>query len=357
MYQERIRRFQGHLRADNLDSFIISRLVHIRYLCGFSGDTGLLIVDTKRAYLLCDSRFHEQAKREVKGAKVILTKSIPLVDLKDLKQFHGRNRRYGYEIDYLTCGELKTLGENLGDVLLIPVSNSVESLAIIKDKAEFELVRKAVNIADTAYDRILGYVRPGLRENEVCAELEYQMKMLGSDKPSFDTIVASGYRSAMPHGVASDKKIAKGDFVIFDFGATYKGYVSDITRTIVMGRATSRQKKTYNIVLKAQLAAIKKVKAGVNGPVVDSAARDIIDKAGYKKCFGHGTGHGIGIYIHVQPNLGPRSKDILKKGMIVTIEPGIYIPDWGGVRIEDDVLVTNSGCRVLNKAPKNLLEV
>jgi Xaa-Pro aminopeptidase len=183
------------------------------------------------------------------------------------------------------------------------------------------------------------------------------MKMLGAEKPAFDTIVASGYRSALPHGVASEKKIAKGDFVTFDFGAWYKGYVADITRTVVMGKATVRQKKIYNTVLRANQAAIRKVKSGVSGFDVDKAARSVIKRAGYSKYFGHGTGHGIGIYVHVGPNAGPRSKDILKRGMVVTIEPGIYIPKWGGVRIEDDVLVTNTGSRVLTSAPKKLLEL
>jgi Xaa-Pro aminopeptidase len=279
------------------------------------------------------------------------------MELKNLSQFHGRNKRYGYEAEYLTCDELRIVQESLGDVLLVPTTNAGSQLSVIKEKSEIELIQEAVDISDIAFERILGYLKPGLRENEVCAELEYQMKMLGSEKPAFATIIASGYRSAVPHGVASEKKIARGDFVTFDFGATYKGYVSDLTRTIVVGKATSRQKKIYEVVRRAQLAAIKKVKAGVSGLAVDSAARKIIENAGYKKYFTHGTGHGIGIYIHVSPNCGPKSTDTLRRGMVITIEPGIYIPKWGGVRIEDDVVVTNKGGKVMNKAPKKLLEV
>lgn len=357
MHRERIQKFQKIMNSDNLDGFVISRMANIRYLCGFTGDTGLLIITPKKAYMLCDSRFFEAAKKEVKGAQVFLTKGIPLNELKEFKQFQGKNARYGYEADYLLCSQLDTLREGLPNALLVSTKATVDVLSTFKDKGEIELIQKAVDIADTAFDRILGYVKPGLRELEVCAELEYQMKMLGSDKPGFDTIIASGYRSAYPHGVASKKKIAKGDFVTFDFGASYLGYVSDITRTIVMGKATSRQKKIYSLVLRAQLAAIKKVKPGAHGKVIDAAARNIIDKAGYRKNFGHGTGHGIGIYVHVQPSLGPKSTDSMKPGMIVTVEPGIYIPNWGGVRIEDDVLVTNKGGKVLNKAPKNLLEL
>jgi len=364
MYSTRIKKFQKFIKKENLDGFIVSPLAvdvvgpyNIRYLCGFSGDTGLLIVTLKTAYLLCDSRFHEQARKEVRGARVIATESYPVTALKELTQFQGRNIRYGFEPENLTFGQLDLIKQNLGDVLMVPVDGAVEYLSIIKDKFEVELIQKAIDITDTAFERILGYLKPGLRENEVCAELEYQMKMLGSTKPAFDTIIASGYRSALPHGLASQKKLASGDFVTFDFGATYKGYVADMTRTVVVGKATDRQKKVYNAVLKAQKAAIRKVKPGVSCKSIDTTARNSIEKAGYKKYFNHGTGHGIGIYIHVKPSLSSRSNDVLKKGMVVTVEPGIYIPGWGGVRIEDDILVTAMGSKVLNSSPKKLLEV
>jgi Xaa-Pro aminopeptidase len=196
-----------------------------------------------------------------------------------------------------------------------------------------------------------------VRERELAAELEYQMMMLGSEKPAFETIVASGYRSAMPHGVASDKKVQKGDLITFDFGATVNGYVSDITRTVVVGKASPRQKKIYEIVLKAQLAGIKKVRAGLTGEQVDAVCRKIITRAGYGKNFGHGTGHGIGYFIHLGPRVSFLSKDKLKVNNVITIEPGIYLSGWGGVRIEDDVVVTKNGCKVLNKAEKKLLEL
>jgi Xaa-Pro aminopeptidase len=364
MYRERIKRFQKYLKSENLDGFIVAshavdiiQPFNIRYLCGFSGDTGLLIIRPKSAHFLCDGRFHEQARNEVKGARVIPTKSYPAHELKNLTQFHGKNKRYGYEAEYLSCGDLQAIKGGLSDVLMVPTRGAVTELSIIKDKYEIELIQKAVDISDTAFVRILGYLKPGIREIEVAAELEYQMKMLGSEKAAFPTIVASGYRSALPHGVASRKKIARGDFVTFDFGATYEGYVSDLTRTVVIGKATGRQKKIYNTVLRAQKAAIRKIKPGVEGKTVDAAARKVIEKAGFKKYFNHGTGHGIGIYIHVSPSLGSKSVDRLKKGMVVTVEPGIYIPKWGGVRIEDDVVVTGTGCRILNEAPKNMLEV
>lgn len=361
MYKMRIRKIHEYIRKENLDGFIVSRLVNIRYLCGFKGSfgefSGLLIIQPNGACLLVDFRYREQAKKEAKGAKIIVTKADVITELKDLVQFHGKNMKYGYESDYLTCRELQRIQSGLGGVLLLPTVDAIELFSAIKDDTEISLLQKAVDISDTAFERILGYIRPGLKESEIRAELEYQMVCLGSEAPAFETIIASGYRSAMPHGAASEKKIKQGDFVTLDFGASYKGYVSDITRTIIIGKATSRQKRIYDIVLKAQLLAIRKVRAGIAGSLVDKTARDYIKKAGHGKNFGHGTGHGIGIYVHSKPSVGPRSQDILAKGMVITVEPGIYIPKWGGVRIEDDVVVTTRGCRIMNKAPKILLEV
>ncbi len=362
MSRERIKKFQDWIKKENLDGFIVRRHESMRYLCGFSGGSpaepdGILIIKQKSADFVTDFRYFEQARKELKGARLIQAERDAIGSLKTEKKFQGKNLKYGFEPEYMSCSEKKRFQENLGDSILIPFDGAVEMLSIIKDKSEVAMIQKACDISDAAFERILGYVKPGLRESEVCAELEYQMMMLGSEKAAFETILASGYRSALPHGSASTKKIAKGDFVTFDFGATYGGYVSDMTRTVVMGKATARQKKVYNTVKKAQLAGVKKVKLGVSGQAVDAAARKIVDNAGFKKYFRHGTGHGIGMYVHMKPSAGPVSKDILKSGMVLTVEPGIYFPGWGGVRIEDDVLVTNSGCRVLNSSPKKLLEL
>jgi Xaa-Pro aminopeptidase len=245
----------------------------------------------------------------------------------------------------------------LPDALLLNADSVLSDLGWVKDNAELINIEKACQIADRSFERILAIIKPGVRESDVAAELEYQMLMLGSERPAFETIIASGYRAAMPHGVASRKRIEKGDFVTLDFGATVGGSVSDITRTIVVGKATPRHKKIYSIVLRAQLAGIRRVKAGINAKLVDAACRVPIARAGYGKNFGHSTGHGIGIFIHMGPRVSELSTDKLMVGNIITIEPGIYISGWGGVRIEDDVLVTRSGGKVLTKAPKNLLEL
>ncbi|SYZ73853.1 Uncharacterized peptidase YqhT [Candidatus Zixiibacteriota bacterium] len=357
MYPERIKRIQAFLKTENLDGLVVTRAASLRYLSGFSSPDAVLVVQTGRADFLTDFRYIDQSKEEVRGAKITITVGDCIGGLKNQKQLQGRHLRYGYEPEYLTCDNLTRIQNELPGALLIPINNAVEQFAVTKDKIEIGYIRKAAQIADTAFERILNYIRPGIRENEIRAELEYQMMTLGSERPAFDTIVASGYRSGMPHGVASEKKIAKGDFVTMDFGATYNGYCCDITRTVVMGKASPRQKRIYNLVLKAQKAAIDKVKAGVSGKAIDLAARNIIDRAGFKKNFGHGTGHGIGLFIHSKPSVSTRSQDIMKRGMVITVEPGIYISGWGGVRIEDDVVVTTTGGSILNRAPKFLLEL
>jgi Xaa-Pro aminopeptidase len=280
-----------------------------------------------------------------------------ITNQKTLTSVCGRNARLGFAAEYLTVAARERMQAALPGALLIPADYLFAQLGWVKDGEEIANIRKAVAISDEAFKRILPLIKPGIREIELAAEMEYQMLMLGSEKPAFETIIASGPRSAMPHGVASRRKIKNGEFITLDFGATVNGYVSDITRTVVVGKASARHKKIYNWVLKAQLAGIKKVKAGVMAREVDKVCRTIINKSGYGKTFGHGTGHGIGYYIHVGPGLSSLSNDKLMPNNVVTIEPGIYIQGFGGVRIEDDVLVTARGGVVLNRAEKKLLEL
>jgi Xaa-Pro aminopeptidase len=357
MPQSRINDLRRKMQAANLDALILTNMPQIRYLTGFTGDTAVLVMTRSKTSLLVDFRFADQSRREAKGASVTVTKTDCYGGLKDSPLLGGSNLRVGFSGTFVPVTLRDRLASMLPNAILINADAVLGELGWEKDAPELANIRKAAAIADTAFERVLSIVRPGVGENELAAELEYQMVMLGSEKPAFDTIVASGYRSAMPHGVASKKRVAKGDFVTFDFGATVGGSVCDITRTVVVGKATQRHKKVYGIVLKAQLAGIRKVRAGIGGKEVDTACRDIIAKAGYGKEFGHGTGHGIGIFIHMGPRVSSLSTDKLKPGNVITIEPGIYIPGWGGVRIEDDVVVTRSGGVVLNKAPKNLLEL
>lgn len=364
MMKARIDKVKAYLTRENLDAAFIffpldtgNFFPNVRYLTGFSGSMGAVFVTRKSSTFISDFRYIDQAKKQVKGSKVVILRKNPIAALADIKEAQQKNMRIAIEAHRLTLDQKNQLAKILPDAILVETTDVVENLAICKDQAEINNIKKAVAISDEAFKRILGYVKPGLTEKEVAAELEYQMKILGASREAFETIVASGYRSAMPHGVASNKKLKKGEFVTFDFGALYDGYCSDITRTIVLGKATSRQKKIYDIVLRANLAGIKKVKAGVSGKAVDDAARKIIVKAGYGSKFGHGTGHGIGLAVHAGPRITPLSDDILKSGMVLTIEPGIYISGWGGVRIEDDLVVRPKGSLVLNKSTKKLLEL
>lgn len=357
MPTSRLNNLKAKLRQDNLDGLVITDPSQIRYLTGFSGDTAVLVVTPTAAELMTDFRFRDQAQLEVRGAKVNITKGDSFTALKEHRLLSAVNARVGYCGDYMTVSAKKRLKGHLPHALLANADATLHGMGWVKDPEELVYIKKAVRIADIAFERILKIIRPGIAERELAAELEYQMLMLGSERPAFETIVASGVRSAMPHGVASQKKIDKGDFVTIDFGATVKGFVSDITRTVVVGKATPRQRKIYGIVAKAQLAGIKKVRAGVAAKSVDDAARNVIIKAGYGKDFGHGTGHGIGFYIHMGPRVSQLSNDKLMVNNVITIEPGIYIAGWGGVRIEDDVVVTKSGGQVLNRAEKKLLEL
>jgi Xaa-Pro aminopeptidase len=357
MSRKRIDALRKAMLAENLDGVIVNHLDHIRYLTGFTGSSAMLIITRRTADFFTDFRYKDQSARQVKGAKVRIIRGDPTGSLKDFPEFNKKNFRLGFNGEYLTFSGRARLEKSLGRAILVPADGIFSELGWVKDSGELASITKAVGISDVAFERVLPLVRPGVRESEVAAELEYQMIMLGSEKAAFESIVASGYRSALPHGAASRKKIKRGDFVTFDFGATVNGYVSDITRTVVVGKATARQRRIYDLVLKANRAGIARVKAGVSGKTVDNACRRIITRAGFGKNFGHGTGHGIGFFVHVGPRLSTISDDKLKVNNVITVEPGVYISGWGGVRIEDDVVVKRTGCQVLNKAPKNLLEL
>jgi Xaa-Pro aminopeptidase/Xaa-Pro dipeptidase len=248
------------------------------------------------------------------------------------------------------------LAESIPNLTLVPVQ--LDTLRMVKDANEVASIRKAVEIADQAFSQILTFIKPGMSEQAVAVELEYYMSKFGSEKTAFDTIMASGKRGALPHGRASQKIIEAGDFVTMDFGAVYQGYHSDITRTICMGAATERQRQIYDIVLQAQLAGVKATKPGKLGRDVDAVSRKVIEDAGFGEYFGHGLGHSLGLNIHEDPRLAPaNTHTALMENMVVTVEPGIYLPDWGGVRIEDTVLINADGCQILTASTKQLIEI
>jgi Xaa-Pro aminopeptidase len=353
--KNRIRKLQAIIVKENLDFLLVTFLPHVRYLSGYSGSNGLILTSPKGSVFLTDFRYKDQARQQVRNMKVMVVQRDLFTSLGDMPQLKGKRVKLGFEAAYLNCKIYRSFRSLLPDCLMVSTEKLVETLTVKKDNGELAKIRKAVKITDDAFSGILDFIKPGVKELDIAAELEYRMKKNGSSTPFFQTIVASGKRSALPHGVASDKKIQKGEFVTMDFGAVCDGYTADLTRTVMVGKANRRQKQIYNIVYKAQKLAVSKARSRMKACDLDKTARDFIKQAGYGKYFGHGLGHGIGLQVHDNPAVNPTNQLLLEPGMVITIEPGIYIPNWGGVRIEDDVLITPRGCQVLNTSPRELI--
>jgi Xaa-Pro aminopeptidase len=352
--QERVTRLREQISKLPIDGMLVVKPENRRYISGFTGSAGYLLITEKDAVLLTDFRYTEQASEQAPHFQVLDHGISAPEGIRNQLQALGI-KRLGFEKDYLTYGTFSLYSEKFAPVELVPVEGIVEKLRAIKDKYEIETIRKAAGIADAAFSHILGFLKPGVRERDIALELEYFMKKQGAKGASFDIIVASGVRSSLPHGVASDKVMEHGEFVKMDFGALYNGYCSDITRTVVLGEANDKQREIYGIVLEAQLQALERLAPGMTGKEADAVARDIIKARGYGENFGHSLGHGIGLYIHEDPRLSSQSDDILQPGMVVTVEPGIYVPGFGGVRIEDDVVLTDTGIEILTSSTKDLL--
>lgn len=348
---------QKILPKENLDFLLVTFLPHVRYLSGYSGSNGMILLSPKSSLFLTDFRYKSQAKEQVKNMKVQVVQRDLFSSLSDEALLRGKRIKLGFEANHLSCQVYRRLKSLLPNCLLVSTEGIVETLTVRKDKGEIGKIRKAVRITDRAFSEILDYIKPGVKELDIAAELEYRMKKHGSSAPYFETIVASGKRAALPHGVASNKRIKKGEFVTMDFGAVFDGYTADMTRTVVVGKASKKQSQVYNRVLKAQRRAISRARSRMRACDLDKTAREVIKKAGYGKYFGHGLGHGIGLLVHDNPAVNPTNQLRLEPGMVITIEPGVYIPNWGGVRIEDDILITQRGCKVLTKSEKTLIEV
>lgn len=351
--QAKIKKVYELMDKEGLDALLIDSPENRYYLTGFTGTAGRVLLTGKGAYFITDFRYVEQAKKQTEGYEIVELSSNFEKGLNELLKKDGV-KRLGFESKAISHEQFLKYNEVL-EVELQKTTDLIEGLRVIKGPEEIEKIKKAVEITDAAFAHILGIIKPGVTEREIALELEFFQKRMGGEKNAFDFIVASGQRSSLPHGVASDKVIEKGDFVTLDFGVFYQGYCSDLTRTVVVGEPDEKQKEIYGLVLKAQLAVIERVKAGMSCKEVDEIARGIIGEAGYRENFGHGLGHGIGLEIHEAPRVSFTSETILQPGMVVTNEPGIYIPGWGGIRIEDDLLITEEGCEVLNKAPKELI--
>lgn len=353
---KRVDKLQSIRESKNIDCILVFKPENRLYFSNFSGSTGYVILTKNKNIFATDFRYIEQAKEECKDFEIVeLNKDYTIYNLLNKLDIST----LGVEDDYVTMQFINSLQSDLVKFELLGVSEIIGNLRKIKYNEEIELISKAAQITDDAFSHILNIIKPGMTEREVALELEYFMKKNGASGPSFNIIVASGKRSSLPHGVASDKVIEIGDLVTIDMGCIYKGYCSDMTRTLVIGKANSKQKEIYNTVLNAQNEALNSIKPGMLCFDLDKIARDIIADNGYGKYFGHGLGHGVGLEVHENPRLSPLdiSKVPLEEGMIITDEPGIYIPDFGGVRIEDLVLVTKEGFEVLSKSTKELIEL
>lgn len=337
-----------------LDALLVSRPANIRYLCGYTGSAGLLLVTRRSSIFLTDFRYQEQVRREVSAGRCVIIRQDLFADLVTLPGIRAL-RRVGFESQHLTFDRFDFLRKHLRPV--VPTVGMVERLREVKGPAEIGAIVRAAAIADRAFARIIREIRPSMTEAAIAERLEALMKTYGASRPSFETIVGSGPNGALPHARPGSRRVRRGDFIVLDFGAQYRGYCSDMTRTVVLGRPTDRHQRIYGIVAEAQRAGLDAVRAGVSGKAADAAARAVIDGAGFAKNYGHGLGHGVGMEVHELPRLSKLSDNVLQANAVVTVEPGIYLPGWGGVRIEDLVVVTAAGNRVLSRSPKQLIAI
>ncbi|MGA8145266.1 MAG: Xaa-Pro peptidase family protein [Candidatus Acidiferrales bacterium] len=340
------------------DTFLVSELPNIRYLCGFTGSAGLLLVETSRATLFTDSRYTFQAQEEVTNAHIeIVRRGLTGAVGSALRKRAGR-ARVAYSPSHVTVAQHAALRKAAGSrVRWVNGGHAVEKLRALKDPQELATMRQAAVLVSKVFEQALPLIRPGISELDLAAELEYAMKQKGASGPSFETIVASGPRSAWAHAQPSSNPLRKSELVVLDQGAILRGYCSDMTRTVFLGRAPARIRRLYRAVLAAQEAARAAIRPGVSGESVDAAARRVLKGEGLAQYFTHSTGHGLGLEVHEMPRLGKGEKTILEEGMVITVEPGVYIEGLGGIRIEDDMVVTSKGGEALTTATRDFLEL
>ena len=356
MIERRLEAIRALLEEQGLDAVVVTKYVNLHYFSGFRGDDTTLVISKDKAALITDNRYTEQAGQQAPLFEIVEQQEGLLSKTAEVVKSFGC-QKVAFEGNALIYDDFQKLTELLTGVEFTTALH-LDKLREIKDKEEISYIRRACQIADKAFEEVLTYIKPGVTELAVAARLENAMRENGSEKPSFTTIVASGLRGSLPHGTATDKVIEAGELVTMDFGAMYQGYCSDITRTICVGEASDRQRFIYNKVLEAQKMALGLIKPGASGKAVDLAVREALDKDDLGKYFGHGLGHSLGLEIHESPRLSRKSTcESLQPGMLVTDEPGVYIPGWGGLRIEDTVLVTESGSEALTCANKDFIEI
>lgn len=354
MISSRVQKLRARFESLKIDAFVITFLPHLRYMSGFSGSNGIGMVTPHACWLLTDGRYASQVGEEVKGWKIVIAPGGLLEEIRK-KNLLAAGVRAGFDGNTLLYHDFTMLKKLFPRVKFLPKVDCIENIAAVKDEEEIRKIKHAVSITDAVFNELLPLIKPGVTELDIAAEISYRQRKHGAEGDAFESIVASGERSALPHGRATTKKLCSKELVTLDFGCVYDGYHSDMTRTVVLGKAPAEARKIYGIVLDAQRHAIEAAKSGMKTKDLDAVARNHIKKHGYDKYYRHSLGHGIGLQIHEPPRISVLSKSSLSNGNVVTIEPGIYIPDFGGVRIEDDILISNGSCEVLNRSPKELL--
>jgi Xaa-Pro aminopeptidase len=349
----RLTKLREAFTTEGLDAILITQPENRRYLSGFTGSAGVLLISQEQAILATDFRYYEQVEKQAPDFRLAkITDKFETV-LPELIQQVGA-KRVGFESAHLTVDQHQEWEEVAEDFALVATKELVEGIRAVKDENELGKIKNAIALADEALAHIVGFIEPGMTEKEVAWELEVFMRIHGAEKLAFDLIVGSGPNGAMPHATVSERVIRAGEPIVMDMGAMMDGYNSDLTRTICVGRPDDQFREIYDIVLEAQLTAEQNIRPGMNGKQADGISRQVIEKAGYGENYGHGLGHGVGLAVHEKPVVGRLSEDVLQPGMVFTVEPGIYLPGWGGVRIEDIVVMRGDGVEVLTQARKEL---
>lgn len=353
----RIDRLLEKLKKEKIEGMLLVTDANIRYLTGYTGSDSFVIITEKDKYFITDGRYVEQAEKECPDFKVVNWRQISTRISESIREIikDSKIQNLGFEKNHITYEFYSNLTEDAKKVQFIPTKGVVESIRYIKDNDEIKSIRKACEISENSLSKALDFIKPGVTEKEITAELEYNIKKQGADGVGFKTILISGKRTSLLHGIPSDKAIAYGDFITIDFGAKYDGYICDMTRTFVVGKASEEQRKVYQTIQDALKSATDSIKAKVSSKIPCEKAKEIVEKSGYLNHYYPNLGHGVGLILHEEPFMGPASEYTLEENCVITVEPGIYIPDWGGVRIEDMVLVTEEGFEILTKSSKDLI--
>jgi len=353
----RLKNLRRALHSAGADALLETHLPNIYYLCGFSGDSAALFVDSAGATLFTDGRFTIQAREETRGIRVIIHKG-PLLEAVGKHLRTRRRLKVAVSPARVTLAAWKVLRKEAGTHLKwIAVDGIVENLRAVKDASEIQRLRDAARLGSEVMEEAIRLIKPGVTELEIAAEIGYRMRRKGASGESFEAIVAGGPRSALPHARPTERQIGKNELVVLDLGAILRRYSSDLTRTVFVGKAPARVRGWYQAVLEAQAAARDAVRSGASCGSVDAAARNVLERKGLGRYFVHSTGHGIGLEIHEDPRIARDQKALLKSGQVITLEPGVYVEGVGGIRIEDDALVTPRGCEILTTAPREFLEL